>query len=537
MDLSVRLTLEELPEVFTGSSIHSEFIDDLVQHAMLFDPKATCYKGVLYVGKASQISEAYEEKSLYQLASSKNNRFSFACVGKPSDALLADEHSDIIYSESDLSLFALFNIIQNVFVKYGNWANTLSEIIINRGSLKDLIYASLDIIKNDIWITDQYSKVILYKVYKNVRLTEEQIAEVKENDFLPKRMIADGDEEETEGRDFASPGAQFFPIKAHNSMSLYNTFYSRGDYRLGLAFEANFRDLTEGDYVKSVILASFIQSLYSTVEVLPNSEFEFGDTALIKESLHGEVTDRTRLRGALQANGWNIEFDQLVCLALRYHNPLLGKSRRDIEPELATTGLLRSFCTCRTFVFENNVFALVNLDKSSLSLDELVDRLPEEVMNANMACGVSDVFKSLEEIRGRYLQAVVTLEICKSKSGVEKAIRYSEAMLDITFDCVTQSMPLSFYVPKEVLDLIERDAHYNSSLYETLKTYLYTNCSIAETCRKLFLQRNGAIYRLDKAKELLPSFDIRNPEDRLKLMLSMEIVDEKLFAEAPTETI
>lgn len=533
MVLSIRNILQELPEVFSGSSIHSHFTDDLIDYTILFDSAAPCQERVLYVAKEAQIAQAYANESFEKPGALRLSRLSFAILGRPSDELLSDERFDIIYAEKDLSLFAFFNLIQDVFVTYSEWVTSLSEIAISRGSLKDLVNASLEIIKNDIWLTEQYSKVILHRVYKNIRLTEEQLAEVKEGEYLPKRMIADGEEEEAEGRDFSTPGAQFFPLRAHKSMSLYNTFYTRGNYRMGLAFEANYREVTEGDYIKSLILGSYIQSLYSNAEVFGSSEFDFNDTALLKESLGGAVTDRARLRSALQVLGWDIGNDWLVCLAFCYYNPSLGKSRRDVQPEVATVGLLKDFCTCRAFVFENRVFALVNLDKNPMSFEEFLGRLPEEIMKGNMSCGISDVFKDLEEVRGRYRQAVVTLESCKGKSSEEKAVCYTEVMLDVTFDWVKQNMPLSYYVPKELLDLIERDSKCHSRLYDTLKTYLNNNCSIAETCRQLFLQRNGAVYRLGKAKDLLPSFDINDAKDRLKLMLSMEIIDEELLSEMP----
>lgn len=528
MDLSIRLIAEELPELFFGRSIHSHFTQDLIEYSMLFDMDSMRKEKVLYVSKAKQVNEAYKNKVLFGAGNLKEERFSCACLGKPADEVLADKRCDIIYTESDMSLFAYFNAIHEVFSKYLAWESELIRIVMDRGSLRDLVKASLGIIQNDIWITDQYAKVILYKVYQNVRYTAEQIAEVKENEYLPRRMLIDGHDEEMQGRNFSSPGAYYHHMQAHNSMTLYNIVYTRGNYRLDVSIEENYRDLTEGDYVKSLILGKYVQILYSNAEVIASSEFEFGDWSLIKDSLSGKVVDLTLLSRALAVLGWDVGRDHLACCTLCYHKAMLEKTRRDLEPELAIMGLLRSFCACRTFIFESNVFALINLDKSGMSPQELIARLPEEIMSADMACGISDLFFSLDELRGRYRQAVVTLEVAKEeKSDKGTVLCYSDAMLDITIDCIAQAMPPTYYAPQQLIDLIKRDHHYNSSLYETLKTYLYSNCSIAEVCRKLFLQRNGALYRLEKAKELLPSFDLRSPEDRLKLMISMEIISEK----------
>ena len=76
---------------------------------------------------------------------------------------------------------------------------------------------------------------------------------------------------------------------------------------------------------------------------------------------------------------------------------------------------------------------------------------------------------------------------------------------------------------RQLLRLAEHDATAPVSYIDTLKTYLDSNMSIAETARKLNLHRSSLIDRLERIHQVLDC-DLKDPEVRLviKIVLSAE---------------
>lgn len=89
------------------------------------------------------------------------------------------------------------------------------------------------------------------------------------------------------------------------------------------------------------------------------------------------------------------------------------------------------------------------------------------------------------------------------------------------------------------LDEYDRSNHTQYCL--TLYTYLICHHSLQETCERLFLHRNTALYRIRKMKDQF-EIPLDDPEQFLYLLLSVSMIllregKEELFFSDPTQPL
>ena len=85
---------------------------------------------------------------------------------------------------------------------------------------------------------------------------------------------------------------------------------------------------------------------------------------------------------------------------------------------------------------------------------------------------------------------------------------------------IMKEMAPERFCPKELLELAQQD----HDLFVALKTYLLSNCNSSEAGKRLSLQRNSFVYRLEKARRLL-GLDLDDPDTRLLLLISFKLID------------
>ncbi|MGV8082822.1 MAG: PucR family transcriptional regulator [Coriobacteriia bacterium] len=534
MNISMRLLKDEIGIDPLCTSVHSSVENDMVSSLFAFESLELSKPGICYCATTEQLAEQIRHSSR-EGALPDNvlpKRLSLVCVGEPPAAFLKSVHCDVVWTTSHVSLASCLNRAAAVFTYYQEWQEALARVIRMHGSVDDLFKASVDVIKNDLWLVDKYDRILAHHVYRNVRLDKNQLDEVRVGECMPERMRLDGQEERRQGYDFVTPTPKFWRMKAHDSVIAHCPVHVLGDYRLAVVIESNWREVGERDYCLITLLAEYVRSVYASEDIFVHPEYEVGPNLLLRELLDGNSVDRRRMARSLAPFGWDSEHDECACVCIDYPDIVQGlPATAEPEPRLAICDRLRKSFICRTFLYKKKVFTIVNLSRSLISFTDFVRRL-DAMVSCGLLCGVSDIFVDVLDVRGRYLQAQKALESF-SAVGRKGTASFNDAVVDIVVDQVVTMFPAKYFVSKEIGDLIRYDAERDSHLWETLKVYLATNCNIAKTCRELYLQRGGALYRLDKIQAMLPSYDLGDADDRLQLMLRAKIVDRYLLNGEP----
>ena len=99
-----------------------------------------------------------EQNALYisdgEILSSKLNGTSFVALGK------SNLNTNVVEVYDEITLPELFNIVQEIFVFFGNWERSLYSALHDKTSLADLITVSLPVFENAIVIANSEYKIL-----------------------------------------------------------------------------------------------------------------------------------------------------------------------------------------------------------------------------------------------------------------------------------------------------------------------------------------------------------------------------------------
>ncbi|MDR2108734.1 MAG: helix-turn-helix domain-containing protein [Coriobacteriales bacterium] len=512
---------DQLNNKLISSNLNSDYRIAALDYPLLLESLIDYKENVVYVASQEQLSEIITAAPSKLLASLITRPFHCICVGTPPAQLLGNQWCDCIWVGSDIKRSHLLNVVQELFQRFEAWEWRLEKIVSDYGNITDLVVASLDIVKNDIWVHDQFSKILVRRIYKNLRLTEEQIDEVREGEMMPKRMIDDGNEEELNGRDFGDAEPIFYRMQAHNVNTLSCAIHISSNYTIHLAFHPNFQDVGEKDYILIRTLAHYIELAYSRSDL---SEVDQGTDPryFLITILEGKGVQNSSLTQYMASISWINREHTFLCLCCDYSFERRVYDSCFIRSHLSTCGRIQQKYDCLAVPYHNLIVVLVNLTTSKLEEAQFLQDFREIAENYNLAVGVSMVFNRLQETPGRYLQANLAL---KRHSPSEQLVRFEDHLLEVAVDSITEQLVPEFFVPKELLALIHYDKAHNTELYHTLNVYLDCNCSATQACKALFIVRSSFIYRLGKLEKLL-GLDLRDPAVRLLLSLSFKIIEQ-----------
>jgi hypothetical protein len=164
----------------------------------------------------------------------------------------------------------------------------------------------------------------------------------------------------------------------------------------------------------------------------------------------------------------------------------------------------------------------LNVQNVYFDLSKILKSLTNE-FNMTFLIGTS-VLNSLKDLISSFNDALASEQILK-KLGTKKGIcSFEDIELFKMFDILHHSdlsIKFAYDTLKPVLDY---DLLHKTSYFETLKLYLINECSIAETCSKLFIHRHTLKNRLNKISEIC-KIDFESYYSKMRFSMSIFIYD------------
>ena len=154
-----------------------------------------------------------------------------------------------------------------------------------------------------------------------------------------------------------------------------------------------------------------------------------------------------------------------------------------------------------------------------VGFDTLTVKLAHFFTSHKFRCGVSNHFRSLDDLRGYYEQAAAALD-----AASEDGLFFCR---DIMLDRMLSHIPAEqapFLISPDIFRLQEAAPDYSFSLIDTLRVYLECNCNLIRTAERLFLHKNTLLYRLNHIRSIIRC-DLNDADDRLLLMMSFKLLE------------
>lgn len=518
MKFNLYVIEHELGEIVKGSSLRSNRNDPKLDYPILFNAEDPRYfDNILYVTVDKHLDESKNRIKRY-LSQNPNLTFSCICIGNPPDFCLEAKNCDIIWIDSEESRTGVFNFVQKVFQHFNTWERELDMIIDRNGELSDLANASLKIFKNDICITDPFSRVLVHRVYSNKMLTREQTDLMQEGDCLPKSMVFDGIEDEQDGEDFASFQPTFSTMKVFHCTVLRSIISVSPEYSLMLSIHPNYQPVGPKDCAPALVLAAAIKRLYAAFSVAEEGNSYISAHSTFKALVQGRNVPDSDLIQCSITLGWNRDIDEYICFCVDFIPNMQIQDCCFMRPYASICNRIQASLDCVAFVLDSRIVVVANLSRAGVSENDVYETMRRFAEDYRLIVGASAPYAGLRRMQDNYRQAFSALRV--GYTTQEHLICFGDHALDIGMNFIIKEMNPEHFCPRSLIELAQSDP----ALYLVLEVYLRANCNSSVAAKQLQLQRNSFVYRLEKTKRRL-ALDLEDPDTRLLLLISLKLID------------
>ncbi len=514
----VELLGETCSKRFLGESSH--IIE--IGHAELYDPAAPLQKNAVYLADFSHFPQSDIVAE---------GHASLICLGSINALHQAQPKLNIVQAEN-VSLPQLLAKVQSIFQMYQKWDDRLKEIVLQHGTVADLLAASLPIFQSNILVHDTELKTIAYKTHatgkKRSPLDELTQDKVLSHDVLATFMRSArancGDADPFTIRE------PHFWATSNGPYSLSMNVFSQETCIARIALTTYEEDTkpTEKDIGSLIVLCAYVKAVLdaSFSHIMGDGKDAF--SSLILDMIEGKSVSQSRLDAAGQNHQWNHHDDEYLLLAIA---PSLAKTRRPSPtyPFIAIfSRISEMFPESHPFVVEEKGYVLLNMTRGKTKFESLSKTLERIALENDCIFGSGRAFRGVRHLKQAYHEACMTME-CASEQLCRQMNRHllhiSDVSLQLADKFITDRIEPLTFCPKGLIHLIHYDNKHKSELYTTIRTYIECNCSPTRCAKVLFIQRSTFQYRFEKATHIL-DMDLGDPDNQLRLRLSFRLLDE-----------
>ena len=421
------------------------------------------------------------------------------CLGEAPQRELFETHCGILSVSGDEDIFRVFNIVQNIFNKYEAWEAELNEILRHSASLQQLLETGRDIFDNPMLLIGSDFRYLAYteadylQTHLNIRLDSPSFDPDLLDVFLSLHDVA---------TDIREPLLMNLMGRSTLSVNIFDV-----DEFLGcITVFGEYREFRSSDIQLCEYFAEAIRQAFMLRPNLAGGRASLRSAIL--NIIRGEPVGQEQ-RVSIQHFGTPGE---MVCVVF---HPV--PDARPLPTGYISSLIEQQFKDALAFEYDGSVTAVL---PASLTEPE---KLTPFLRKLRLVCGVSHLFSDFYYSAYAYYQASSALAAGTRADPGRLLYPFESYILPLLLKNATADIPARFFYTEGLLRLAEHDATAPVSYIDTLKTYLDSNMSIAETARKLNLHRSSLIDRLERIHQVLDC-DLKDPEVRLviKIVLSAE---------------
>ncbi|MBC3887367.1 hypothetical protein GH810_03470 [Acetobacterium paludosum] len=446
----------------------------------------------------------------------------FLCTEKPNRSLKMIEGT-VLVMEAELSKAALFNYLQDVYNRFDQWDERLSQIYYENGSFQDLIDSCVPILAEQILLIDKKFHYTAYS--KSIEANSDELYMDENNNALPEVVndfISDADfellYEVPEIFDYVAVSATGTDEMICKNVFDKNKYVGRFVILL-VSGSAEFVKI----YVRSILAHLFITAdkLYQKYQ-----SFDLKEVALnslrepLGQLLRNDQNAIEQWQKAALENGWK-NTDHLQLIQFRSNT----RYSKNVYTDYLSTEIENQWQGCVCLNFQERLLMLINLDQFKSADDkDFYRQLPYFLRESLLVAGLSRVFSDMTDLRAAYQQTEIALDFGTRNQPMFWIYKFD----DYAFSYLLKSSPGSFerhqICSEKLLALSQYDADKHTEYYQTLLVYFDCRLNAAAAAKKLFIHRSSFLNRLERMQELF-KIDFDSNDELLYLGMSLLILE------------
>lgn len=179
-----------------------------------------------------------------------------------------------------------------------------------------------------------------------------------------------------------------------------------------------------------------------------------------------------------------------------------------------------------SIINDNNFLVLILIDMEYCKIMSCIEAIEQELLmkkaNFTFHMGIGNILSGITYLATSYKQAISSYKMaiknesyhmCYKDMGVYKLLipmENNEVLKELYYEIFQK--------------LLEFDEINGTEYINFLREYINHNASVQEMADYMFVHRNTINYKIEKIKEIA-EYDMRNEEDKFKIMLALKIQD------------
>lgn len=406
-----------------------------------------------------------------------------------------------IYLDQFSNAEEVLNYLQCVFASYDTWDRQLQLIALEDRNVQELLDICVPIMQNDIGLLDG-------------KLTLQAVAYYDSPPGQPtwekQKQISRVMQEIREVRDYKTP-FHYVHTKEDPGLPTIGVNLFDGQMWIGLFFLEGVHPFRKHDLTLMAHAAKYLK--YILFQPSHGNGAKFNRVAdVFRDMIDKKHVEQSELIQIWSLVGFDLD-DQFQCMSVELPPDLLPEIRRYICSQLA-------FQAPSTISVEygGRIAMLINMTKATIRQPDYLVGIRNLLNDLHIHAGISGICNDVFMIRNYYASAEAALYLGLNACDPETIYEFSRYSREYAlYHCPGDLKPSMLY-PEGLVRLIQHDENSSVSYVETLKVYLEEGCNAAKASRRLFIERNSFLGRLEYVLKLL-DMDISNPEIRQYLIL------------------
>lgn len=489
-----------------------------IQRIQIWDHKVTHQINTLYLVSEELVSSFLQNRNLdplcFILITDKLSQ-------KPPllSNLRAKDHAAIfLLPKSSFTIheigYALVDILQMLL----QWEVTLSNELLQNGPSKKYFQQSFSFLHQDSAIIDQDLNVLWCTegYTSRISITNGQIPSVFFQDEITREIC----------HQTANRKDTFYYYLA--SLDLYSLCFNiiSGDQHIAyiqMLLDPTEQKLPKGAEELFEIFCSHIQALFSYGKLMPLRNSGDQLHTLCRALLASDLTPIFPMDEILKKYGWERNHSYTAIIMQFTSETGWATQLSTTLPHLATLSEQEWTNSCAVTI-ENDIMLVINrtLEQIGSESQAFLQQVAYFVRENLCKAGISPSFSDFSLLKYARQAANAALILGSAKSPHLWHYLFEDFQLPYMIGQIVQELPLSMLCHPAVRKLMEYDEAHNSSMTNTLRTYLTSNLNMTAAADQLYIHRTSFCRRMDHIRQLT-GLNFDSPDTILSLLLTFHL--------------
>jgi DNA-binding PucR family transcriptional regulator len=179
---------------------------------------------------------------------------------------------------------------------------------------------------------------------------------------------------------------------------------------------------------------------------------------------------------------------------------------------------------CHGMLYRNSILLMLGADGMIENMDEALAPIIPVLDEYGFVAGVSNMFRSIHEIRKYAVQSVEALRLGMALHRDRTVYCYRDYAIYYMIEVCLKNESIDMFCLPEVMQFIERCQEHGANIVDTLRSYLRCGRNKTQVSKDMYVHRSTVKYRMAQIQNIL-GISLDSDENALKIMLSMKMLE------------